>query len=117
MFDIVVVGTATEDVFVSVPTSKIIQVADADQEQAYLALEYGAKLTVESIFISVGGGSTNTAAGLAACYGMALPFIVGHILTTAAALPLVALPLLRLSENRVKLANSLRACLGLPVTA
>jgi len=59
----------------------------------------------------------HTAAGLAACYGMALPFIVGHILTTAAALPLVALPLLRLSENRVKLANSLRACLGLPVTA
>jgi len=59
----------------------------------------------------------HTAAGLAACYGMALPFIVGHILTTAAALPLVALPLLRLSENRVKLANSLRARLGLPVTA
>ena len=65
MFDVVVVGTATEDVFVKVPDSKIIRIADADDEQAFLALEYGGKLTVDSIFLSVGGGSTNTAAGLA----------------------------------------------------
>ena len=66
MFDIAVMGTATEDVFVSVPASKLVQISDADADYSYLALEYGAKLTVESIFISVGGGSTNTAAGLAA---------------------------------------------------
>lgn len=65
MFDIAVVGTATEDVFVKVPEAKLISVADADAETTYLALEYGAKITVESLFLSVGGGSTNTAAGLA----------------------------------------------------
>lgn len=65
MFDIAVVGTATEDVFVNVPASKIIRVADADDEQVYLALDYGAKISVDSMFISIGGGSTNTAAGLA----------------------------------------------------
>jgi sugar/nucleoside kinase (ribokinase family) len=65
MFDIAVVGTATEDVFVKVPEAKLIRVADADCETTYLALAYGAKITVESLFLSVGGGSTNTAAGLA----------------------------------------------------
>lgn len=59
----------------------------------------------------------HTAGGLAACFAMALPFMVGHILTTAAALPLVALPLLHLSENRVKVANAIKARLGLPVAA
>lgn len=65
MFDIAVVGTATEDVFVKAPEAKLIKVADADSETTYLALEYGAKVSVESLFLSVGGGSTNTAAGLA----------------------------------------------------
>ncbi len=65
MFDIAVVGTATEDVFVKASEAKLIEVADADRETTYLALEYGAKVSVESLFLSVGGGSTNTAAGLA----------------------------------------------------
>lgn len=41
MFDIAVVGTATEDVFVKVPEAKLIKFADADHETTYLALEYG----------------------------------------------------------------------------
>ena len=65
MFDIAVVGTATEDVFVKVPEAKLIKLADEDCETTYLALEYGAKVSVENLFLSVGGGSTNTAAGLA----------------------------------------------------
>ena len=65
MFDITVVGTATEDVFVKAPAAKLISVAEADCTTTYLALEYGAKLSVDSLFLSVGGGSTNTAAGLA----------------------------------------------------
>jgi ribokinase len=65
MFDIAVVGTATEDVFVKAPEAKLIKLADPDCETTYLALEYGAKLSVASFFLSVGGGSTNTAAGLA----------------------------------------------------
>lgn len=65
MFDIAVIGTATEDVFVKVPEARIIEVRHPDDTCAYLALEYGAKITVESLFLSVGGGSTNTAAGLA----------------------------------------------------
>ncbi|HEY3398124.1 MAG TPA: carbohydrate kinase family protein [Armatimonadota bacterium] len=65
MFDITVVGTATEDMFVNVPSAGLITVSDPDQDQTYLALDYGAKLPVSSIFVSVGGASTNTAAGLA----------------------------------------------------
>jgi len=65
MFDIAVVGTATEDVFVRVPEARIIELRHPDETCAYLALEYGAKMTVESLFFSVGGGSTNMAAGLA----------------------------------------------------
>jgi sugar/nucleoside kinase (ribokinase family) len=65
MLDIAVVGTATEDVFVKVPEAKLIKFADADHETTYLALEYGGKFSVENLFLSVGGGSTNTAAGLA----------------------------------------------------
>jgi len=56
-------------------------------------------------------------AGLAACFAMAMPFMVGHLLTTAAVLPLVTLPLLHISENRARVANAIRARLGLPVAA
>jgi hypothetical protein len=59
----------------------------------------------------------HTMEGLAACFAMALPFMVGHILTTAAVLPTASLAALYTVENRSRLAAALRARLGLPVAA
>jgi len=59
----------------------------------------------------------HTAGGLAACFAMALPFIVGHVLTTAAVLPTVSLAALYTVENRTRVANAIRARLGMPVAA
>ena len=59
----------------------------------------------------------HTAGGLAACFAMALPFMVGHVLTTAAVLPTVSLGALYTVENRTRVANAIRARLGMPVAA
>jgi len=56
----------------------------------------------------------HTAAGLAACFAMGLPFMVGHLLTTAALLPAVTLGALYTVENRARLAGALKARLGVP---
>jgi len=59
----------------------------------------------------------HTAAGLAACFAMAAPFMLGHLLTTAALLPTVTLSVLYMVENRARIASTVRARLGLPVAA
>jgi len=59
----------------------------------------------------------HTLAGLGACFAMATPFIVGHLLTTAALLPTVSLAALYTVENRARLVAAVRARLGMPVTA
>jgi len=56
----------------------------------------------------------HTAAGLAACYAAGLPFMAGHLLTTAALLPLTALGALWAVENRADLVQALRARLRVP---
>jgi len=56
----------------------------------------------------------HTAAGLAACYAAGLPFMVGHLLTTAAMLPAAGLAALHLSENRARIASALKARFGSP---
>ncbi len=65
MHDIVCVGSATEDVFVSVEAMKTISVADRHDERCYIAFEHGGKIPVENIFVATGGGATNTAVGFA----------------------------------------------------
>lgn len=59
--DVVCVGSATEDVFLQVADTRIIRMEDEDQEIAYLALEYGAKVRVDGLLHETGGGATNTA--------------------------------------------------------
>ena len=59
----------------------------------------------------------HTAGGLAACFAMALPFMIGHVLTTAAVLPTVSLAALYTVENRTRVANAIRVRLGMPVAA
>jgi len=60
--DVVCVGSATEDVFVELPDAKIIRLEDRQEDLAYLALEYGAKIRVDDLLTDTGGGATNTAA-------------------------------------------------------
>jgi len=59
----------------------------------------------------------HTAEGLAACFAMAAPFMLGHLLTTAALLPTVTLSVLYMVENRARIASTVRARLGMPAAA
>jgi len=61
MHDIITVGSATQDVFVSSDQTHLIRVQHLENEEAYLAYEYGAKIAVDHLSISTGGGAANTA--------------------------------------------------------
>jgi ribokinase len=61
MYDVICVGSATQDVFVSSDQTRLITIRDLESEQTYLSYEYGAKLAVDELFISTGGGASNTA--------------------------------------------------------
>jgi len=65
MFDIITAGSATEDVFVNIDETQLISFEDADHRTDYLALSYGAKISVDSTMLDTGGGSVNTAATFA----------------------------------------------------
>jgi len=62
MFDIITAGSATEDVFVNIDETQLISFEDAEHRTDYLALSYGAKISVDSTMLDTGGGSVNTAA-------------------------------------------------------
>ncbi|MGD8238664.1 MAG: carbohydrate kinase family protein [Armatimonadota bacterium] len=61
MHDIVTIGTATQDVFLTVGSATVLQLAEPDVEQRFLAFEYPAKIDVGDILVDTGGGATNTA--------------------------------------------------------
>lgn len=65
MYDVVSIGSATQDVFVSSDQTCLISIHGADSDQQYLAYEYGAKVAVDHLFITTGGGATNTAISFA----------------------------------------------------
>jgi ribokinase len=65
MFDIIAIGSATEDVFVASDDTHVITLADRHGERPYLALEYGAKVPVSNLVLATGGGATNTAVSFA----------------------------------------------------
>ncbi len=60
-YDIITVGSATEDVMVHTSAGQVITLRDAHGEQAFMAFEYGGKIHVDDMLITVGGGSVNTA--------------------------------------------------------
>jgi len=64
-YDIVTVGSSTEDVMVQANSARVVRIEDADGEQAYMAFEYGGKIHVDDMLISVGGGAVNTAISFA----------------------------------------------------
>lgn len=63
--DVVCIGSATQDVFVSSDQAHLVRIEHYEKEEAYLAYEYGAKVAVDHLFISTGGGATNTAISFA----------------------------------------------------
>lgn len=60
-YDVITVGSATEDIMIEVDSSKVITIEDINGSHSYMALEYGGKMHVDSIIVSVGGGGVNTA--------------------------------------------------------
>ena len=75
MFDIVTIGSATRDVFLSSSSFKIVEGKDFQTGKA-LAMGLGSKLEAEKIVVTSGGGGTNTAVTFAhqglktACIGV-----------------------------------------------
>lgn len=65
MYDCICIGSATQDVFVLSRGAQIHRLQQVEGEQAYLAFEYGAKIMVEELFVSAGGGAVNTSTSLA----------------------------------------------------
>lgn len=63
MFDIISIGGATQDVFVRSEGAQVIRLSDRSHEQAWIGFDYGAKVPVESMRFTVGGGATNTSVG------------------------------------------------------
>jgi ribokinase len=63
--DIISIGSATQDVFVSSDQAHLVRIQHYEREEAYLAYEYGAKVAVDHLFISTGGGAVNTAIAFA----------------------------------------------------
>lgn len=60
MLDCVSIGSATQDVFVFSEGAQIHRLQSLDREDAFLAFEYGAKVMVEQLFVTIGGGAVNT---------------------------------------------------------
>ncbi len=60
-YDIITVGSSTEDVMVHCSNARVITFADEQSEAAWMAFEYGGKIHVDDMMISVGGGAVNTA--------------------------------------------------------
>jgi len=65
MFDVVCVGSATQDVFIKSDLSKIIRVSDVLSEKEFLSYDYGSKVSIEHIEFLTGGGASNTAVSFA----------------------------------------------------
>ncbi len=60
-YDIITVGSATNDVMVHVGSASVISIQNAQGDQAWMAFEYGGKIHVDNMMITVGGGAVNTA--------------------------------------------------------
>lgn len=62
---IISIGGATQDVFVRSDGAEVIRISDRHQEKAWLGFDYGAKIAVDALRFTVGGGATNTAVAFA----------------------------------------------------
>lgn len=65
MYEVIAIGSATQDVFVNIDETRIVRWEDERASRAFLALDYGAKIPVDSLMIDTGGGAVNTAVSFA----------------------------------------------------
>ncbi|MGC4116362.1 MAG: carbohydrate kinase family protein [Myxococcales bacterium] len=65
MFDVVTLGSATQDVFVKTDAARIFSTRGPESRSEYLGLPYGAKVNVSEVLFMTGGGATNAAVCLA----------------------------------------------------
>jgi len=61
MYDVISVGSATLDVFAKTKFSELIKIMDSRGETDLLAYPTGAKILIEDLEFTTGGGGTNTA--------------------------------------------------------
>jgi len=64
MYDIITIGSATIDVFARTKNSELIKIMDGKKETDLLAYPTGAKILIEQLEFTTGGGATNTAVSL-----------------------------------------------------
>ena len=65
MFDVVCVGSATQDVFIKSDLTKIIKLSDVISEKEFLCYDYGSKVNIDEVQFLTGGGASNTAVAFA----------------------------------------------------
>ncbi len=65
MFDVITVGSSTVDVFARTDFSELIKIQEPHHEIDLLAFPSGAKILINDLEFSVGGGGTNTAVAFA----------------------------------------------------
>jgi ribokinase len=65
MFDIVTIGSATQDIFIESDMGKIQELRDPDSSYSMICFEYGAKIEIDQLAYDIGGGAVNTAVNFA----------------------------------------------------
>lgn len=65
MFDVITIGSATMDVFVSCDDANIVSVSSKDKKSEFMSYPYGSKLEVADFSSNAGGGGVNTAMNFA----------------------------------------------------
>lgn len=65
MFDIVTIGSATQDIFIESDMGKIQELRDPESSYSMICFEYGAKIEIDQLAYDIGGGAVNTAVNFA----------------------------------------------------
>lgn len=65
MFDVITIGSATEDVFVECEDANIVSVSMKNRKSEFMSYPYGAKVEITEFSTQVGGGGINTACNFA----------------------------------------------------
>ncbi|MDD3012962.1 MAG: carbohydrate kinase family protein [Candidatus Gastranaerophilales bacterium] len=61
MFDVVTIGSATQDIFIESDLGKILDLRDPLSSYSMLCFEYGAKIEIDQLAYDIGGGAVNSA--------------------------------------------------------
>jgi len=85
MFDIVTIGSATQDIFIESDFGKIQELRDKFSSYSMLCFEYGAKIEIDQLAYDIGGGAVNTGVNFANLGFKTAPIIkLGHDLNSNA---------------------------------